>query len=280
MRSAPRILLAAGALALAAAAAFALTRRGEPSAVPSNTSASSASPASPDRSADAAAYEWKTVADSAAPDTGDACVLVAEKALPPPPATDTFPYRVDDHHRDVRGERRFACPFGGGQTLTVETRASHFNVVDSVRILLPGKAPQMLAAMDEASPTPLGPPLLRAPDIDGDGHRDLMLLGWVSAHANTGHDVWLYRPREAAFAYDSALSRQWRLNPIGNGCWESSAKEGGMRSWHGRFCRVGGRDVEMESSYSEPDSASGAQIHTFKERRGGRMVVVRVDTIP
>ena len=276
MRPAPHLLLAAGVVMLAAAAAFALTRRDTPAAAPSVVQ-----PASADDTAEALSAGWTAIAAEAAPDTGDACAMVAEKPLGPPLPGDTVSYPEVDTVAtlDVRGERRFVCPFHAGRTLAVETSAGHWDVVDSLRVLLPGRAPQVLRATDEASAPSRSEELLRAPDLDGDGYRDLMLLSWVSGQGNTKHDVWLYRPREAAFAYDSTISENWNLRPLGGGCYEAGAYQGGGNRWHGKFCRVNGREVQMSSETLEWDAAAELEILTTQERRGDTLVVVRVDTL-
>ncbi|HEU0052540.1 MAG TPA: hypothetical protein VFQ39_05160, partial [Longimicrobium sp.] len=131
----------------------------------------------------------------------DACTL--NRSVPPKPPHDTA-IAFADLREDVRGVRGFTCRLRGDSHLRVETVGDdEWNRVDELRIYPRDRLPlQVLKASDESGAPPRGSDYLTAPDLDGDGWSDLMLVKWSGATGNTAHDVWLYRPGERRFVHD------------------------------------------------------------------------------
>jgi hypothetical protein len=123
-------------------------------------------------------------------------------------------------------------------------------------------------------------PYVEALDYDNDGWADLRTIEWTGATGNIGYHVFRFHPDRHRFERDSVLSALSGADPLpGRPCARGYVKNGG-RSYDTRtLCRERGRWVEVASESRDNPDGKPFYVHVSRERRGGRMVVVRTDTL-
>ncbi|HYR09270.1 MAG TPA: hypothetical protein VEQ60_15910 [Longimicrobium sp.] len=130
-----------------------------------------------------------------------------------------------------------------------------------------------------------GNELLVGEDLNGDGWMDLRVNTWYGS-AGQMSEVFRFDPSSRRFVPDTALPGMnvHRL-PGQRPCVGTSTKSGAWDYSTAEYCWSGGTWVQMRSFRQEllgagPDSHNRRVIRTLGERRGGRMQVVRLDTVP
>lgn len=130
-------------------------------------------------------------------------------------------------------------------------------------------------------PLPSHRDLLRAIDLDADGHRDLLVGKFWGATGNRGYDVWRFDPRTRRFFVDTAFTGMWNPDPIaGRPCvstWSnSSARDDEMAV----FCLHAGRWI-LDSLESNTWQRTTHRVeHTIMARRRDSLVVLQRETRP
>ncbi len=189
---------------------------------------------------------------------------------------------------DLRGGVRFSCVLRAGRRpASVVLEASEDGYPRALRIAFPARNPrwtQVLDATAEERPY-RGAPVLEALDYDGDGWADLRTLQTWGATGNRMHHVWLFDPRRERFERNALLSDSMggaepvlprRGEPCVRDHW-NGGHAGLIHGWR-RACRRAGRWVAVEGETQ--DHLSGDRyVRVRQERRGGRMTVVRTDTL-
>ena len=124
-----------------------------------------------------------------------------------------------------------------------------------------------------------GSGLLVGEDLNGDGWMDLR----VNTYSGTGgqmFDVFRYEPAERRFVADTMLVGAMNVRRLPErGCIGTSSKTSAWDNTAADFCWSGGAWV-MTRTYSQEQIGGGRIVRTERERRGGKMQVVRVDTLP
>ncbi len=128
-------------------------------------------------------------------------------------------------------------------------------------------------------PLPFHTDVLRALDLDADGHRDLVVGKFWGATGNRGYDVWRYAPAIRRFVADSALSAMWNLEPIrGRPCVRTSSNSSARDDATGVYCL---RDRRWTLDSLEQNTwmrERHAVTHDVFARRADSLVRVRSET--
>jgi hypothetical protein len=198
--------------------------------------------------------------------------------------TDT-PRPVPDSEvvEDLRGGARFSCVLRKGRP-PIEARADadQDGFVVGVRITASTwERPwsQALDAWSTGRPY-IGADVLEVIDYDKDGWGDLRMLDWTGATGNRGYQIFRFDPRRERFVRDSVLSATDGADTLpGPPCVQGFRKNGGRRYDLWTICLERGR-WEMVMKETQ-DYIPGKPLFLLqrRERRGGRMVVVRSDTL-
>jgi hypothetical protein len=123
-----------------------------------------------------------------------------------------------------------------------------------------------------------GSPLVVGRDLDGDGWTDLSVMTWYGS-GGAMYEIFRYDPRRRRFARDDEMAGVGNVRPLEGrpGCVRTSWASGAFEGTSTESCRVNGvwTDVKTEETVS---LSNGFGVHTVRELRGGKLVVVRVDT--
>ncbi len=114
--------------------------------------------------------------------------------------------------------------------------------------------------------------------LDHEGDGDLMLMSQWGATGNVGHDVGRFDPAAKRFVADSELSGLGNIaGPVPG---RPRIRQYQTR-YFGRveYCREGGHWVEVRSIMDHPDSTGARIIREWRERRNGRLELIRADTV-
>jgi hypothetical protein len=206
---------------------------------------------------------------------------------PPPRAPgDTV---VLPHSEDIRHDPSFLCTLHrGGPTARVVLDAdSADNWPETVRIYTPpgsARPAQVLPIDDAAGPPPRGRPFLYGEDLNRDGWMDLKVLTAWGATGNEAFDVFLYDPGRRRFVPDSVLTGEGLVMPIaGRPCVLTHWHMGAGTYSDGEYCWTSRgwllTRTESEDWHRMAGSDSMVHVRRIGERRGGRLVIVRVDTL-
>jgi hypothetical protein len=186
--------------------------------------------------------------------------------------------------QDIRGGARFSCVLREGHP-PVEARVDaddEWGFVEGARISAPAwERPWSQALAAEAIDRPyVGSPVLEAIDFDKDGWGDLRMREWSGATGNRKYHVFRFDPRRQRFARDSALSETVGLDTLpGPPCVRGYYHGGGRAYDLWTTCLERGRWVDVMSESQSDSPGKPFFVRQRKERRGGRMVVVRTDTL-
>lgn len=205
------------------------------------------------------------------------------RPLPPAPA-DTGWRRYSD---DITNHPTYSCTLRRGRApvrivLTADPR--HGQPV-SLRIhsARGGSPMQVLAIDDAASPPPRGGEFFRAVDLNRDGWLDLQVLVMAGATGNEMFDVFLYQPSRGRFARDTVLSGNAPRPVAARPCVTTHWHMGGGVYSDGEYCWRAGRWVLIRTEEADllypPGAGLPRQTRTIRERRGGRLRIVRADTV-
>ena len=188
-------------------------------------------------------------------------------------------------YEDIRPRLVFRCALREGHPARLVLETRDFGDPAAVLVYDPPDAP---AAADtlrlpEAEPPYRGAPIVEGEDLDGDGWTDLRVMTF---HGSGGHmfDVFRYAPARHRFEKDTVLSGAGNLHRVGAACVRDSWAMG-AGSWSSRDrCLRNGRWVATRYEREEYSSALSTgdvpvSIHETLELRGGRMRVVRLDTV-
>jgi hypothetical protein len=150
-----------------------------------------------------------------------------------------------------------------------------------VRIHLPAHSARPLQAfgLENDQRAYEGANLLVGEDLDGDGWMDLRVRTY-SGSGGVMYDVFRYRPATRRFVQDTMLSGSMNVHRIaGRPCTRTSSKTSADDIESFDYCWSRGAWVLTRTDKQER-FGSGRILETVRERRGGRMQVVRVDTFP
>jgi hypothetical protein len=184
--------------------------------------------------------------------------------------------------QDLRGGARFTCVLREGHP-PIEARvdADEFGSVVGARISASTwERPwsQALAAWATERPYK-GAAVLEAIDYDKDGWGDLRMLDWTGATGNIGYHVFRFDPRRERFVRDSVLSATDDAEPLpGPPCVQGFQKNGGRTYDLWTICLERGRWETVMKETQARIPGKPLFLRQRRERRGGRMVVVRSDT--
>lgn len=129
-----------------------------------------------------------------------------------------------------------------------------------------------------------GSELLVGEDLNGDGWMDLRVNTWYGS-AGQMSEVFRFDPSSRRFVPDTALPGMNVYRLPGRPCVGTSTRSGGWDYSTAEYCWSGGTWVETRTYHQEslrdgPDVRNSRVIRTLGERRGGRMQIVRTDTVP
>ncbi len=186
--------------------------------------------------------------------------------------------------QDLRGGARFTCVLREGQP-PVEAQVDtddEVGWVQGFRVNASAWTPAWSQALPAQAEGGLykGAPVLQAIDYDRDGWAELRTQEWAGATGNVKYHVYRFDPARQRFARDSVLSEAITPDTLpGRPCVRSSYDGGGAvySSW--TICREGGRWVDVESVSQQNTPGQPFYVRQRSERRSGRMVVVRTDTL-
>jgi hypothetical protein len=185
---------------------------------------------------------------------------------------------------DIRRGVTFRCMLRAGHPVRVTLQGASNNYPDDIRIYDPADAAvarESFGITIEAEQPYRGATMVEGEDLNGDGWTDLRVM----TNYGTGgrlFDVFRYAPLKRRFVQDSVLSGLGNIRRlVGRPCARMGGKTGGGewsasdRCWRsGRWVLVG--SWEQTSLGSGPDAGF---LRTERRPRGGRMVVVRADTL-
>jgi hypothetical protein len=185
--------------------------------------------------------------------------------------------------QDLRGGARFTCVLREGHP-PVEARvdADEFSHVVGARISASTwERPWSQSLAAEATERPyVGAAVLEAIDYDKDGWGDLRILDWTGATGNVGYHVFRFDPRRERFVRDSVLSATAGADTLpGPPCVQGFQKNGGRAYDLWTICLERGRWETVMTETQERLPGKPLFLRQRRERRGGRMVVVRSDTL-
>jgi hypothetical protein len=155
------------------------------------------------------------------------------------------------------------------------------SVPELVDVHSPPDAPRPLQqlVLDNSESAWQGSELLIGEDLNRDGWMDLRVFTY-SGTAGQMSDVFRYEPAARRFVPDTALpGMNVRRLPGERPCVGISTKAGAWDYSTAEYCWSGGTWVEMRS-FSQQSLRGERVVRTQSERRGGRMQVVRLDTLP
>jgi hypothetical protein len=139
---------------------------------------------------------------------------------------------------------------------------------------------QVLKVESADIPQPYIPNLLRAIDLDADGHRDLMMGTSWGATGNTSYAVWRFDPRAGRFVEDSLLSMEFNPEPVpGRPCVRTFGNSSARDDESGLYCLHDGRWALDSAERHEWDRKANSVIHSVLARRGDSLVVVKRETV-
>jgi len=147
-------------------------------------------------------------------------------------------------------------------------------------VFLPADAgrPVQALPLDNDERSYEGSDLLIGEDLNGDGWMDLRVFTYYGT-AGQMSDVFRFDPAAQRFVPDTALPGMNVLRLPRRGCVGTSTKTSAWDHSGADYCWSGGTWVPTRS-YSQEQTGDGRVIRTERERRDGRMHVVRVDTLP
>lgn len=167
-----------------------------------------------------------------------------------------------------------------GPQVKLVVRSRYGSVPELVDVHSPPDAPRALQqlVLDNSESANEGSGLLIGEDLNGDGWMDLRVFTY-SGTAGQMMDVFRYVPSTQRFVPDTALPGMnvYRL-PGRPGCVGTSHKTSAWSVTGGDYCWRDGTWVKT-NAYTQEPKPDGRLIRTFQELRGGRMQVVRVDTV-
>lgn len=206
---------------------------------------------------------------------GDLCRFTDERSL-------HGRWRYGERYDSVAMQRgvTLRCPLrrdGPGVRLVVRGEGA---VPTAVAVYSPASAstPLQTLAFENDQSAYEGSPLVVGRDLDGDGWTDLAVKTWFGS-GGAMYEIFRYDPRRRRFARDDEMAGAGNIQPIEGrpGCvrtsWATSAFDGTSTD----SCRVHGGWIDVESE-ENASLRNGYGIHTVRKRRGGKMVVVSVDT--
>jgi hypothetical protein len=202
------------------------------------------------------------------------------------PPADTGRWRYAE---DIRGNPTYRCTLRRGRAPVrmVLSADPEYGQPVSVRVYggaRRGVPVQVLAIDDAASAPSRGHAFFQGVDLNRDGWMDLKVLTTAGATGNEAFDVFMYQPARGRFVKDTVLTGEGRIRPIaGRPCVSSHWNMGGGIYHDGEYCWADGRwtlvRAEAGDFAESPPSHLTHYTVTVWERRGGRLQVVRVDTL-
>ncbi len=180
----------------------------------------------------------------------------------------------------VRAGARFSCILRAGHP-PVEARVDvdQSGYLAGMEISAPGWTRPWSQSLAAESIEERGP-YVEALDYDNDGWADLRTIEWTGATGNVGYHVFRFDPARRRFARDSVLSALAGADPLpGRPCVGGYMKNGGRTYDTSTLCLERGRWVEVASESQDYVPGKPLFLRVSRERRGGRMVVVRTDTL-
>lgn len=138
--------------------------------------------------------------------------------------------------------------------------------------------PAQVFALDNSEGAYEGGDLLTGEDLNGDGWMDLRVRTY-SGSGGVMYDVFRYSPRAGGFVRDSVLSGATNVRRIaGRPCIGSSTKTSADDITSYDYCWSGGAWV-LTRVEAHARLGRDRLTHTIRERRGGGLSVISVDTI-
>ncbi|HEX6373520.1 MAG TPA: hypothetical protein VF006_31635 [Longimicrobium sp.] len=120
--------------------------------------------------------------------------------------------------------------------------------------------------------------LLVGEDLNGDGWMDLRVHTFSGSGGQVS-DVFRFDPSSRRFVADTVLPGGNVHRIAGRPCASSSWKTSAWDSTYQEWCWSGGRWL-LTRDYVQEGVRNGRVVRTLRERRGGRMQLVRHDTVP
>lgn len=198
----------------------------------------------------------------------------------PPPRNPTPEYE------DLRAGATFLCRLhGDARPARLVMSLPQGELTAAIRVHAPADAPavQELSLELDHPPYADGGEFFRGEDLNGDGWMELLVMT-SGGSGGTFYAVFTYDPERRRFARDSVFGKGANVERIpGTRCARSIAA-GGYESYGAAdYCWKDGRWVltRLDSRDRAPGQprSSGIFLRVVREPRGGRMQVVRVDTI-
>jgi hypothetical protein len=156
--------------------------------------------------------------------------------------------------------------------------------LDSIRVLTDSgsRAIQLLRLGPEVEmPMPYTIDVLRAVDMDADGHRDLLLGTAWGATGNTAYAVWRFDAATRRFVGDSVLSSLSNPLPMpGRACVTTTYKSSAVDSGSGLYCLRAGRWLLDSAETTTWDRDAHTIVHERMARRGDSLVLLDRATRP
>jgi hypothetical protein len=180
----------------------------------------------------------------------------------------------------------FRCTLrpGGPQVRLVLRGES--SIPTTVQVFLPPGAsrPLQTLTVDNDQGAYEGNELVVGEDLNGDGWMDLRVNTWYGS-AGQMSDVFRFDPSARRFVPDTALPGANVRRLAGRPCVRTSTKSSVWDYSTADYCWSGGAWVQTRTFRQElvrdgRDFRAERVIRTLGERRGGRMQVVRMDTVP
>lgn len=195
---------------------------------------------------------------------------------PPSPASETM--------QDLRGGARFTCVIhAGSPPVEVQVKADdQTGYVDDLTISAPGWTPAWSQSLDAEAEAGIykTEPALAAIDYDRDGWGELRTQVAAGATGNTSYHIFRFDPQRQRFARDSVLSETSTADTVpGRPCVRGYMDAGGGSWSKWMICRESGQWVDTESESQSNPRGQSIYIRERMERRNGRMVVVKTDTL-
>jgi hypothetical protein len=216
--------------------------------------------------------------------TADGCRQIEGQR--PDTTFDIVASSADAWRRAVARGIEYSCVIDGSLTLRfVVAGDTSSPSLDSVVVRADSASPHVLQVLhrdrDAEMPLPYHSDVLRAIDLDADGHRDIAVGRFWGATGNRGYEIWRYDPVARRFVVDSALSQIWNPNPVrGRACVSSTSNSSARDDEMGMYCLRSGRWI-LDSAESNTWIRDSHRVrHDIRARRGDSLVLLKSEARP